>query len=69
MPFHWISHYIRVIGVTIKEGTEFLLTKSTVSTQKADHVIFLSLLGERRGRKKKSTGRHQNNALNAGYCK
>lgn len=44
----------------------FLPNTSSVSTQEADHVIFLFLLGERRG--KKSTGRHQNNALNAGYC-
>lgn len=44
-----MSHHGRVISLTVKEGTEFLLTNSA---QKADHVIFLFLLGERTGKKK-----------------
>lgn len=40
--------------------------ESSPSTEKADHIIVLFLLEEKRAWK--CTGRHQNNVLNAGQC-
>lgn len=51
-----MNHSIRVISLTVKAGTEFLWTnKFSVSTQKADHIIFLFLVEERREKAQEDT--------------
>ena len=56
-----MSHYIRV-----KEGTTLLRTNPVFLLRRL--ITYLSLPTGREERGKKGTGRHQNNALNAGYC-
>ena len=61
-----MSHYIRVISLTVKEGTKLLRTNPVFLLRRL--ITYFSLPTGREERGKKGTGRHQNNALNAGYC-
>ena len=61
-----MSHYIRVISLTVKEGTKLLRTNPVFLPRRLNKNNSIPNGSEERG--EKGTGRHQNNALNAGYC-